>query len=363
MTNSLEAFAVILAGGSGTRFWPKSRIKEPKQLCKIGSAEKTMIELTLDRLDGFIPPERRMIVTHHLQINKTREIVGEKAKFFIAEPEAKNTAAALTLAALEVKQIAGSDQVVMFSFHADHVVDSTPKIQNTLNHAKRLAEEEKLALLGIVPDSPATGYGYIEKGEPFLEKGSFLVKSFKEKPDLPTAKQYQASGNYFWNSGIFTWRVDLFLHQMSEYLPRTLTTLERIQADHGLLFSQMSLSQLADGYASLQNIAIDHAVLELSNKTAVVEAHFKWKDVGSWDALDQCFGSDAQGNLVYGQAELIESTGCTIDSDGPLIAAIGLKDLVVVAAKGAVLVCPKSRSEEVKKVVAKLKDSQQTEWV
>ena len=363
MANSLEGYAVVLAGGSGTRFWPKSRIKEPKQLCKIGSAEKTMIELTLDRLDGFIPPERRIIVTHHLQVQKTREIVGAKAAYFIAEPEAKNTAAALTLAALEIEQIAGANNVVMFSFHADHVVDSTTKFQDTLMHAKRLAEVEKLALLGIRPDSPATGYGYIEKGEPFLEKGTFLAKSFKEKPDLATAKKYQESGNYYWNSGIFAWRVDLFLHQMTEYLPRTLKTLKDLQSEASSLFSKMPHEVLASAYGSLQNIAIDHAVLELSDKTAVVEAHFKWQDVGSWNALDQCFGSDELGNLIYGKAELIDCKGCTIDSDGPLIAAIGLEDMVLVAAKGALLVCPKSRSQEVKKVVEKLKSTGQAEMV
>ncbi|NRA45988.1 MAG: NTP transferase domain-containing protein [Oligoflexales bacterium] len=360
MANSLEAYAVVLAGGSGTRFWPKSRIREPKQLCKIGSAEKTMIELTLDRLDGFIPPERRIIVTHHLQVQKTREIVGNKAAYYIAEPEAKNTAAALTLAALEVKQIAKTDKVVMFSFHADHVVDNTIKFQETLTHAKRLAEEEKLALLGIVPDSPATGYGYIEKGEPFLENGSFLVSSFKEKPDLETAKKYQKSGNYYWNSGIFTWRVDLFLHQMKEYLPRTLSALQSLQ-DQGGLFSEMPLKMLASVYETLQNIAIDHAVLELSDKTAVVKAHFKWKDVGSWDALDQCFESDSLGNLVYGKSELIDCKSCTIDSDGPLIAGLGLENMVIVAAKGAVLVCQKSRSEDVKKIVERLKSSDQAQ--
>ena len=360
MANSLEAYAVVLAGGSGTRFWPKSRIKEPKQLCKIGSAEKTMIELTLDRLDGFIPPERRVIVTHHLQVQKTREIVGEKAAFFIAEPEAKNTAAALTLAALEIKQIAGTDQVVMFSFHADHVVDSTSKFQETLLHAKRLAQEEKLSLLGVPPDCPATGYGYIEKGEPFLESGSYLVRSFKEKPDLPTAKKYQESGQYYWNSGIFTWRVDLFLHQMAEYLPRTVEALSSLQSSEGM-FSKMPLESLSAVYKSLQNIAIDHAVLELSDKTAVVEAHFKWQDVGSWNALDQCFGSDELGNLIYGKAELIDCHECTIDSDGPLIAGLGLEGMVVVAAKGAILVCPKSRSEDVKKIVERLKSSGQVE--
>ncbi|MFK7822967.1 MAG: mannose-1-phosphate guanylyltransferase [Oligoflexales bacterium] len=363
MANSLEAYAVVLAGGSGTRFWPKSRIKEPKQLCKIGSAEKTMIELTLDRLDGFIPPDKRIIVTHHLQVQKTREIVGKKAKYFIAEPEAKNTAAALTLAALEIKQIAKADNVVMYSFHADHVIDSTTKFQKTLTHAKRLAEKEKLALLGIPPDSPATGYGYIEKGENFLETGSFLVGSFKEKPDLATAKNYQESGKYYWNSGIFAWRVDLFLHQMDEFLPRTLTKLKGLQSEEYPFFSLMPLEVLAAGYSSLQNIAIDHAVLELSDKTAVVEAHFKWQDVGSWNALDQCFGSDDLGNLVYGKAELIDCKNCTVDSDGPLIAALGLEDMVLVVAKGAVLVCPKSRSEEVKKLVERLKSTGQNELI
>lgn len=358
-----ESWAVILAGGSGTRFWPKSRQTSPKQLCKIGSTEKTLIEQTLDRLEGMVPPERRLIVTHEKQISETRRIVSGRAEHFIAEPEAKNTAAALTMAALEIKKISGSGDIIMMSFHADHIIENPVKFQKTLEEAARTADKGKLVLLGMVPEYPETGYGYIEKGKPFSDSGSYLVASFKEKPDLKTAKEFIDTGHFFWNSGIFIWKVQSFLSEVEAYIPQTLKRLTELQEQVGSSFGQMGADVLRPVYKTLQNIAVDHAILEVSENTAVTNGQFGWKDVGSWEGLSHCFVPDENDNLLMGDVLALNSRSCVIETDGPLIATLGIENLVVVAAKGAILVCPKNRSQDVKQIVTQLTKNNRTEFV
>ena len=212
-----HVYAVILAGGSSTRFWPKSRQKSPKQLCSIGSATQSMLEITLARLDGFIPPERRMIVTHKDQIEGTREIVGDRCKHFLAEPDARNTGNALALASLELEKIHSGDQpAVMVSLHADHVIKKVDSFLSSIENAITVAETGRLTLLGIVPEGPETGYGYIERGED-LPLGA-KVASFREKPELAIAEEYVKSGKFYWNAGIFVWRTQDILKELEEFL-------------------------------------------------------------------------------------------------------------------------------------------------
>lgn len=360
---SEAVFAVILAGGSGTRFWPKSRETSPKQLCKIGESDRTMLEITLDRLDGFIPPERRLIVTHAKQMALTKEIVKNKAEIFISEPEAKNTAAALTLAALEIQFQTGNPQAVMLSFHADHIIPNKEKFIASLDLACSVAKKGKLTLLGIKPSYPETGYGYIEKGEALDAEGAFSVAHFKEKPDRELANILYKSGNYLWNSGIFVWQIGTFLSEVREFLPHTYKSLHNLNLKEKASFAGMSQDSIGEAYRKLQSVAVDHAILESSQKTAVVTASFAWEDVGSWAALDKCFPTDEKGNLAYGSVMLLDTKGCTVDTDGPFVAALGLENIVIVAAKDAILVCPKERSQEVKTVVARLKDEKRLDLV
>lgn len=358
-----QSWAVILAGGSGTRFWPRSRQSRPKQLCRIGSSDKTLLEQTLERLDSVIPPERRMIVTHEQQTEATKRLVGDSVSWFIAEPEAKNTAAALTMAALEIERITGRRDLVMMSFHADHLVQDRQQFHRALAEAEKTAELDKLVLLGMRPEYPETGYGYIEKGEPCPGTDSWLVSRFREKPGYEEAREFTESGRHFWNSGIFIWKLGCFLDEVAEYLPRTLQRLQSCMDASFPGFSAISPEQLREVYAGLQNIAVDHAILELSQKTAMTEGNFGWQDVGSWGALSRCFGTDADHNLLQGDVVAIRSEGCIIDSDGPLIATVGVRDLVVVAAGGAILVCPKSESQEVRSVVQRLKESGRCDYL
>ncbi|MEZ4743116.1 MAG: sugar phosphate nucleotidyltransferase [Bdellovibrionota bacterium] len=358
MTDAYEnVYAVILAGGSGTRFWPKSRKKTPKQLCSIGDSTSTMLEITLDRLDGFIPIERRIIITHQEQAFLTRKIAGSKYNTLIAEPEAKNTAAALALASLEVQKISQKPDPIMVSLHADCAIENVEKFLASVKEAITIAKQGYLTLMGIVPQYPETGYGYIEKGDIISNEQVYAwkVKSFREKPDLTTAKEFLDCGNFYWNSGLFVWKVSSILEEFSKYLPNTLKALNQALKQENRPFSKIETAVLNKYYSDLEQISIDDAILEKSDKVAVIDANFGWQDVGSWAALDKCFKPDNKGNLVYGNAVMIDSQNTTIDSDGPFVATIGLKDMVVVHARNCILVCPKDRAQDVKLIVEHLK--------
>ncbi len=346
-------YAVILAGGSGTRFWPKSRQRFPKQLCQIGDSDCSMLAMTLKRLDGFIPPERRIVVTHVKQIEQTRTDVGDLCRTFLAEPIAQNTAPALAMAAIEISKMNKIDvEPVMISLHADAIISDTPAFLQSLSDAVRVAEAGYLTLLGIKPTYPETGYGYIEIGAKLSTPG-FRVVSFKEKPSLELAKKYFQDERLFWNSGIFVWKTSVLLNELAAHEPAIPDLLNGVVRQYRS-FNEVPESALSETYHQVPKIAIDNAILEVSSEVAMVATRFGWQDVGSWDALSQTFPTDKDGNLVYGDAIALETKNTTIDTDGPLVATLGLSDMVVVAAKGAVLVCPKSRSQEVKKIVEEL---------
>jgi mannose-1-phosphate guanylyltransferase len=352
-------YAVVLAGGSGTRFWPKSRLRFPKQLCALGGQESSMLEITLARLDHLVPPERRIIVTHKDQVDLTRKMVGPACKTIIAEPEARNTANAIAVAALEVERLGGEDSI-MLSLHADHVVRDVMAFESALRKSVDVAGEGRLVLLGLVPKYAETGYGYIERGAK-LGDSAFNVASFKEKPDAQTARSYLDSGKYYWNAGLFVFPTKLILKELEEKLSSSMRQLRDLQA--GKSFMTVDSAKFGETYSQLPKISIDHAILETSRNVAVVETDIGWQDVGSWDALGQCFATDDHQNFIAGDALLMDSKRCTVDTDGPLITLLGCEDLVVVHAKGAILVCPKERAQDVKLIVDKLKANGRTDLV
>lgn len=353
-----NVFAIILAGGSGTRFWPKSRHKRPKQLCQIGDNDYTMIELTLRRLDGLVPRERRIVVTHIDQVEATQQITGKLCGHFLAEPAAKNTANALALAALEVQEIAraqGIENPIILSLHADALIKRIDVFTDTIKAMIASSVKGKLTLLGITPEYPETGYGYIEKGVALDGlKATYQVDSFREKPDAALATKYIETKRFLWNSGIFAWQVSTILDELKAFVPNSVKVLSEVLGKEKS-FTHLPAERFADAYKSLQSIAIDPAVLEKSKKVTVVEADIGWKDVGSWEALTQSFPTDEQGNLFYGEVINIDSSGTTVDSDARIVACIGLKDMVVVCSEGAILVCPRDRAQDVKYIVEELK--------
>jgi len=363
MQNSYtHCWAVILAGGSGSRFWPKSRIKQPKQLCKLGSQNKTMLELTLDRLDNFIPPERRIIVTHDKQFDRTKKIVSQKCKYIIAEPSSKNTAAALNFAAMEIKQLTKSNpKTTMVSLHADHIISPTNEFIDTLHKAIEIAQLNYLTLIGIKPNCPATGFGYLQKGNHLTEtetENAYHVAKFCEKPNVNLAKEYYKNSQFHWNSGIFIWKIDIILEALASYLPDTHDVFSNFYKKYPSSHS----TEKTDGkiiepyYEQLKNVAIDHAVLEKSKNIAMIESKINWQDIGVWTALKENFPVDQKNNYISGDILTIETENCVIDSDDDcFIATLGIKDLVIVKSQNGILVCHKDRAQDVKSIVENLK--------
>lgn len=354
MNLSSHNYAVVLAGGSGTRFWPKSRQKRPKQLCDLGGGGKTLIEETLSRLDELFAPNKRLIVTHQLQAHATSLLVSSQVSMVMAEPTAKNTAAALILAALEIKA-RGGPGAIMSSFHADHHIKDKLAFSKAIRAAQESAASGRLALVGIKPRHPETGFGYIEKGN---ARGNtdFDVASFREKPDLETAKSFLASGNFLWNSGMFHWQVETFLSECRRLALDSLEPLELLFHKY-LNFDQIPADHLARVYQELPNVAVDNAILEKSDKISVVEGDFEWHDVGSWSALAESYPekNDQELNFKSGDVLLIDCKNVTAESDGPLLVGLGLEDFIVVHCEGAILVCPKNRAQDVKLIVDELK--------
>jgi mannose-1-phosphate guanylyltransferase len=349
-------YAVIMAGGSGTRFWPLSRRKTPKQLQAI-VGDKPLIASTFDRLEGLIPPRNVLVITGPEQDEPTREALPDLPPGnVIAEPEGRDTSAAIALgAAILAKR---DPQAVMAVMPADHVIKPVGLFQATLAAACDVAQRtDYLLLFGIRPDRPATGYGYIHFGDT-LERaaGDFPVRrveSFKEKPDERTAHEYVESEEYYWNSGIFVWRASRILAEIAEFLPGHAEGFRKIGDALG---SPKEAETIAEEYSKLKKISIDYAVLEKAKDVAVLEAGYQWDDVGSWLALERHYEPDERDNVIVGDALEIGSTGCIIRASGKrLIAAIDLTNILVVETEDAVLVCPKDRDQDVKKLVEELR--------
>jgi mannose-1-phosphate guanylyltransferase len=344
------AYAVILAGGYGTRFWPKSRQKKPKQLCTLGGSDKTLLEITLDRLEGIIPPERRIIITNKEQEAPTRSVVGERVKHIVAEPCSRNTAPAILLAALLIDKLAAAgEKPVMISLHADHAISDLDAFLGTLRTGISLARDKKLVLLGCIPTHPATGYGYIKRGAPLASPQAFHVAHFEEKPPRERAEKFVRSGDYYWNSGIFIWEVPTLLEEFSHYQPVLLEQLGSSVTITGQLGANLSTV-----YPSLTPVSIDEGIIENSKRVVVIESAFGWNDIGSWTALGDLYPSDEQGNVALGDILLLDCKNTLVESEGIFVAALGVENLVIVATKDALLICPQERSQEIKRIVGEL---------
>ncbi len=354
-------FAVIMAGGSGTRFWPLSREKMPKQLLKIG-AEDTLIQETVKRVLPLINREDIFVVTNHNLADAINTQLS--AKFgetwdmnFILEPEARNTAPALGLAALHLNRIDPDGIMVVFS--ADHSIRKADEFLRLLRKAGNAAVDNYLVTLGIKPDRPETGYGYIKAGDPCYgseikdqNAGVCRVEAFVEKPNIETARDYLRQGKYYWNSGIFIWKTSALLHEIEKHAPSLYKGLMEIQKSIGTDTETEVIRQV---FKKLESISIDYAVMEKTDRAAVIPADIGWSDVGSWTALDDVSERDASGNVIAGNVIDIDSHDSIIYAEKRLVATIGLKNVVVVDTPDATLVCSKDRAQDVKKVVEELK--------
>jgi mannose-1-phosphate guanylyltransferase/mannose-6-phosphate isomerase len=350
-------YAVIMAGGSGTRFWPLSREKMPKQLLKIGG-EDTLIRQTVGRVlplirmeDIFIVANRSLAesIGHQLSSKFNRSWDGN----FILEPEAKNTAPALGLAALHLERL--DPESVMVVLSADHFIRNADVFLDLVRKAAEAARHGYLVTLGIKPDRPETGYGYIKSGKECREtgiEGVCKVEAFVEKPDLDTAKEYVRNGRYYWNSGIFVWKTRTLLAEIEKYQPSLHHGLAEIRKNIG---TDGETDAVKEVFKNIDSISIDYAVMERTDRAAVIPADIGWSDVGSWTALDDVSARDASGNIITGNVVDIGSRDSIIYAEKRLVATIGLKDAVVVDTPDATLVCTKEKAQDVKKVVEELK--------
>ena len=349
MTDARRITPVILSGGSGTRLWPLSRSARPKQLLSL-THELTMLQLTAARTaDGsrFAPPMVVANAAHADLIEDQLKAVGVTPSPLILEPAGRNTAPAIALAAL-----AAEPDALLLVMPSDHVIQDVPAFRDAVERALPLVEQGWLATFGITPDQPDTGYGYICRGED-LAPGVHRVARFVEKPDRATAEGYLAEGCYSWNGGIFLFQASAYLDALRAHAPAMLDAvglaMDGARADGARLWPD------AEAFAASPSDSIDYAVMEKADRVAVVPVDMGWSDVGSWDALHALAAKDDAGNSRHGEVLSIDTSGCLIRTDGPLVAAVGVSDLIVIATGDAVLILPRGSSQDVKRAVEQLK--------
>jgi mannose-1-phosphate guanylyltransferase len=357
--------AVIMAGGSGTRLWPLSRASRPKQLLDVvadeGSADEgqgahSLLAEAFTRLQAVLPTEQIWVCTAARYGDQVRAALPELgADRLVLEPMARDTANAVGLAAALVADVDPDAELAVVS--ADHVIRPVERFAEALRTAYDLLDVRPRALvtLGVTPTSPATGFGYVQKGAPTEVPGASEAASFREKPDRATAEAYLASGEYVWNSGMFVWRAQTVLDALREHLPESAAGLARIVAAPA---GPERDAVLAEVFPTLPKISVDYAVLEPAaaepGRVAVVDLDVDWLDVGSWPALANTLTTDDEGNAVRGLAVLLDSSGNVVFSDDPdhLVALVGVRDSVVVHTADVTMVCPVTDAERVKQLLA-----------
>ena len=362
--DTLRAHAIILAGGRGTRFWPRSRTRTPKQLLNI-IGKHTMLEQTATRLAPLFPASRQWVVTNSEQaaaVRKQMPLV--LASHILAEPVGRNTAAAIGLAAAHLLRggLGPENDALMAVLPADHYIAEPAKYLRIARAALHTAHAAgSLVVLGIPPLRPETGYGYIERTrEKAVDADGvpvFGVRQFTEKPPLARARAYVASGRYYWNAGMFFWRVSTFLGNLEKFLPKTHDALMRLAGDIGTRRYQQTLARV---YPKLENISVDYAILEPASRRAaspsvfVLPAEVGWSDIGSWAAVYELLARKAGENVSAGRFAALDARGNFFWSPKKFVAAVGVKDLVVVETDDALLICPRDHAQDVGKIVKHL---------
>lgn len=343
-------YAIILAGGSGTRLWPRSRTQHPKQLLDLVS-ERTMLQETYDRITPLVPPQNVFVVTSWRYVDDVHaQLPYVPEAQIIGEPEGRGTAPPVALAALLLRE--RDPDAVTLILPADHVLQDAAQFRRALVSAAEVANTNYLVTLGVTAKFPETGYGYIDAGAPLAEAGGmpvFQVTHFMEKPSLETAHEYVASGHHFWNSGIFIWRGDTILDAFAAYMPEMYALLQEIVSDG------FDAPSFAEKWGRLENETIDYAIMEKADRVAVIPLDAGWSDVGSWAALWDIMARDDAENAVHGNHIGIDTNHSLIYTNHRLVATIGLENMIVIDTGDALLICPQDRAQDVKKIVDELK--------
>lgn len=346
-----HSWAVIMAGGSGTRFWPLSRRMRPKQLLPLSGTDRSLLRETVDRIAPLIPKERVVVVTaQHLAADTRRELPQVPDANILAEPIGRNTAPCVGWAASHIRRRDSDALIAVLA--ADHHIADEPAFHSVLRCALETACRGDLVTVGITPTRPETGYGYLELGEP-AGAHAFRAQRFVEKPSRERAELFQKAGNYLWNSGMFFFRASAILDAIREHLPELSEALVRLDraASEG-----REGELIASEYGSLPAISIDHGVMEKAERVMVVTGDFGWSDVGSWMTAWELATKDEEGNSKSPDAVLIDTEGCYVRAPkGKVVAMVGVRDLVVVDTEDAILVVPRERAQDVRAITDELR--------
>ena len=344
-------YALILAGGKGTRLYPLSRANYPKQFLKIINS-KSFLRNTVDRIKPMVNKENIYVVTNEEYVDKIKKELPEldENNIFI-EPENKETATCIGLSA--VRLLKKDNDAVMMVLPSDHYINGEKAFLDTLKQGVELAEKRRgLVTIGIEPTRAETGYGYIEMGQRInVGMTTYKVERFTEKPNMEVAKDFMLKGTYLWNSGMFVWRADVFLREMERYLPRVYKPLMEIY-QHIDMEDEMSITK--EQYLLIDGISVDFGIMQKTRKGYVIKCEFEWDDIGTFTSISR-FLNNIQENTVIGNTFMEQSENCTVMSEGKLIIGFGLKDLVIVEAGDVILVMDKNKDQEIKHLVDKLR--------
>lgn len=353
---------VIMAGGRGERFWPKSRVGQPKQFTDI-TGGGNMLYHTFRRVAGLVGPEKIFVVTGHEYEKVTRDSLPElPAANIILEPEGRNTAPCIGLATIVIEnRYPGATMVVL---PADHYIVEVDNFLEDLRLAVKLAEDTNgLVTLGIQPTRPETGYGYLKTGpEKKLgsDKTAYKVERFVEKPDLENARKFLAEGCYLWNAGIFIWKTKTILQAYKDRLPEIYEGLGKIA---GILDKDRYQEKLRAIYAGFPKTSVDYGIMEKASDVYTVPGHFNWDDVGTWRSLERIFGTDDSGNVIQGNAVILDTNNTIVDSRGRLVAVIGAEDLIIVDTDDITFVCHKNKSDVVRELLDELRSRKMEKYL
>lgn len=361
----MNIHAVIMAGGVGARFWPRSREKSPKQFLEI-VGPGTMIQNVIHRIEPLVQRDKILIVTHKVQKSGImKQVPYIPSQNIIVEPIGRNTAPCVGLASLFVHHF--DPEAVMLVLPSDHIIQNADEFLRILRLGIEVAyTSSALVTVGIQPTRPETGYGYVQMIDeddgtnPHFERGVYKVKTFAEKPDLPTAERFLKSGDFAWNSGIFIWRVDVILKEIQEHLPELYDGLMKIEA---AMNSEDFESVLATVYGQIRSISIDYGVMEKAQQVYAIKGDFGWSDIGSWDEVYRITPKDEHQNCSTGKAILRNTKGSMVFSPNKLVATIGMEDVIIINTDDALLVCKRGQSQDVKEVVDYLKRKHMNEYL
>ena len=356
----MKRTALIMAGGKGERFWPRSRVSLPKQFLSLTDDGKTMIQLTVEKIRPLVNIEDVYIATNknYKELVK-QQLPGIPEENILCEPVGRNTAPCIGLGAAHVAK--KYDDATMIVLASDHLIKNNEIFTETFTQACEVAEKgENLVTIGITPNYPETGYGYIKYDQNTKEGSAYAVEKFVEKPVLEVAKEYLADGHYLWNSGMFVWKVSTILNNFKKLLPESYAALMKIKESVGTADEEAVLNK---EFMNLEAESVDYAIMEKADNIYIIPGNFGWDDIGSWLAVGRIKKTDDDNNVVNGNVVTVNTKNCVIEGADKLIATVGLRDMVVVDTKDATLISTKENAGEIKKVLAKLRETGKNQYL